>query len=151
MLRSREDGGRPERDGDVTRGCRNRPETLAGVRGSDVKFRRFEMVSARGKKKGRGRSVGAFYRRPRYGEGVRVWRRGDGRLGETPGSSGTPGRRKGKTDEWVPLVSEGKGEEGVPVRLWPLLGRGPFRWLGRNGPRWPFSIFLIFFSLFYYF
>jgi hypothetical protein len=72
MRRSREDGERPERGGDVTRGCRNQPETRAGVRGPDVKFCRFEMVSARGKKKGRGRSVGAFYRRPRHGEGVRV-------------------------------------------------------------------------------
>jgi hypothetical protein len=59
----------------------NRSGTLAGSADPDDELRWFEMIFARENKEGRGRNQRGFYRGPRCGEGVRVWRDSIGRLG----------------------------------------------------------------------
>jgi hypothetical protein len=60
---------------------RNRSGKLAGSADPDDELRWFEMIFARENKEGRGRNQRGFYRGPRCGEGVRVWRDSIGRLG----------------------------------------------------------------------
>jgi hypothetical protein len=126
---------------------RNWPEGLADAAEFGEKYRRLETVFMREKKRGRGRSAGAFYKRGQLGEGARVSGRLIGWLGGVVrGRDGGQRRKKGparwgrrvRGRRWWLRTLSGKARVGHGPN--PMLG-----WFGSSGP------FLIFYFLFLFF
>jgi hypothetical protein len=120
----REGGGRPEGGGGFTRSRRNRSAMPADVRRSDKKFCRLEMVSVRGRKKGRGRVSWALYRRSYLGQKARVRSgRGNGRC-RGVGLAWVSAQRKKRAPTGGARASAAEGGRGYPFGFCSEMGRG---------------------------
>jgi hypothetical protein len=123
-VRRKEGGERPEGGSGFTRWRRNLSVMPADVRRSDEKFHQLEMVSVRGKKRGRGRVSRALYRRSYLGQKARVRSgRGNGRCSGV-GLAWVSAQRKKRALIGGARVLAAEGGRGYPFGFCSEMGRG---------------------------
>jgi hypothetical protein len=96
----------------------------ADVRRSDEKFRRLEMVSVSGRKRGRGRASWALYRRSYLGQKARLRSgRGNGRC-RGVGLAWVSAQRKKRVPTGGARALAAEGGRGYPFGFCSEMGRG---------------------------